>query len=127
MQDYKFIVQKPDASILYQVPYTNITIDEEVNKGISGVLNVSYPDIKKYANALNVEPDEYVCSVGNCLCFATYEEDDLLAWTDGDCSGCVGQTELTSYANAWLNGETEITQIEVTTAVDNWLVGISSC
>lgn len=58
MNSYKFIVQKPDGSILYQAPYIDISITEEINKGIQGQLNVSYPDIKKYANALNVSPDE---------------------------------------------------------------------
>jgi len=76
----------------------------------------------------NIEPDEYLCTTGNCLCLATYEEDHSnLAWTVGDCSGCVSQVEITTYGFNWLNGESEIGQIEVTTAVNNWETTVSSC
>jgi len=77
----------------------------------------------------NLEPDAFICVLGVCECSTTYEEDNPeLAWINGaNCNGCVDQTEITNYANDWLNGESEIGQIEITTAVDNWINVVSSC
>lgn len=46
---------------------------------------------------------------------------------DLDCNGCVSQSEITTYAFNWLNGDPDITQSQVTTAAFNWLNGINSC
>jgi hypothetical protein len=46
---------------------------------------------------------------------------------DEDCNGCVSQSEITTYAFNWLNGDPTITQSQVTTSASNWLNGINSC
>lgn len=55
---YDFVIQTPDGLEVFNVPFTSIQIKEELNKGYDGSLSVSYPDIKKYASAFGLKPDD---------------------------------------------------------------------
>lgn len=57
MKQYKLIIKSNVTDDIFFVPYDSITIVEELNKGVSGTYNVSYPDLKKYAEALGTTPD----------------------------------------------------------------------
>jgi len=55
---YDLIIQSPDDSTVFHPPYDSITIKEELNKGYDGSFTISYPSIKKYADAFGLTPDD---------------------------------------------------------------------
>ncbi|NMB82228.1 MAG: hypothetical protein GYA14_10460, partial [Ignavibacteria bacterium] len=59
---FDLIIQSPDGSSLFYPPFEKITIKEELNKGYDGSISVSYPDIKKYALAFGLKPDDIFAS-----------------------------------------------------------------
>jgi hypothetical protein len=54
------------------------------------------------------------------------EECNTLYKEDINCDECVDITEINGYGFNWLNGDASISQFEITTAIDNWIRGVST-
>jgi hypothetical protein len=59
---YELDLFSSDGSQRWTLPYSTITLNEELNKGIDGTITIAFEDFRSYAAALGTTPDGIVAS-----------------------------------------------------------------
>lgn len=59
---YSFRLYNSDNSQVWELPYTRMTLSEELNKGLDGNLSLSYSALDRYAEKLNTSVDGILSS-----------------------------------------------------------------